>query len=163
MRPRQLTKSGLLGAEAAPGRQVGVERGLGGGVQRHHAVLVALAVHHQAGGLARVVGHVGGHHLAAAQAAVGQQRQDGAVARLALAGHDLLDLAPVEHAGQAPLATGHGDADHRAPLQIPALHQPAGEPVQLHETAAHRVDAPGLGGHVGLVVADQGGGEGAKT
>jgi hypothetical protein len=57
------------------------------------------AVHHEAGGLARVVAHVGRHHLAAAEAAVGEQREDGTVPRLALAGHDLLDLAPVEDPG----------------------------------------------------------------
>jgi hypothetical protein len=132
-------------------------------VQRHDAVLVALAVHHEAGGLGRVVAHIGPHHLAAAEAAVGEQREDGAVSRLALAGHDLLDLAPVEHPWQAALAAGHRDADHGAAREIAALHEPAGEAVQLDEAAAHRVDAPAAGGHVGLVVADEGGGEAAES
>ena len=47
--------------------------------------------------------------------------------------------------------------------EISALNEPAGEAVQLDEAAAHRVDAPAAGGHVGLVVADEGGGEGAEA
>jgi hypothetical protein len=64
----------MLGGEAAPGGQVRVERALGHRVQRHDAVLVALAVHHETRGLARVVAYVGGHHLAAAEASVPRLR-----------------------------------------------------------------------------------------
>jgi hypothetical protein len=69
---------------------------------------------------------------------------------------------PVEDAGQATLAARHRDANHGAALEIAALHEPAGEAVQLDEAAAHRVDAPSAGGHVGLVVADDGGREAAE-
>jgi len=47
-------------------------------------------------------------------------------------------------------------------MEISALHEPAGEAVQLDEAAAHCVDAPAAGGHVGLVVADDRGGEAAE-
>src|SRR6266851_3409526 len=82
--------------------------------------------------------------------------------RLTRAGHDLLDLAPVEDAGQAALAARHRDADHGTALEIAALHEPAGEAIQLDEATADGVDAPAAGGHVGLVVADDCGGEAAE-
>ncbi|HEY7362749.1 MAG TPA: hypothetical protein VIE37_01475, partial [Methylomirabilota bacterium] len=40
------------------------------------------------------------------------------------------------------------------PLPCTMRLEPAGEAVQLDEAAAHRVDAPAPGGHVGLVVVE---------
>src|SRR5882672_1831863 len=155
-------KERIARPECVPRGQVGVERTDRDDVERHDAILASLAPYPQAAGLAGIVARAGGHHLATAEPGECQERQDGAVPRIGLAGDGGFGLVPLEHPRQMPLALRHGEGADGIALEVAAVDQPGPEAAQLDESPAQRVGAPSLAGHVALVVAEAGRREGAQ-
>jgi hypothetical protein len=113
----------------------------------------------QAAGCSRIVAHTGGHHLTTEKAGKYQQRQDGTIPRIGLAGDGGLGLVPLEHPRQMALAPRHGESADGIALEVAAVDQPGPEAAQLDESPTQRIGPPSLADHVALVVAETGRGE----